>query len=80
MADRVKSSKQLKLVMGFADGDDRTLALDDPADNLTAATINSKATAFAAAVEGDKTAAAFTKFKSAKIVEQTTTYLDLTTA
>lgn len=80
MADVVKSRGTLQLVAEFADGDDRTISLDNPRVSLTASAINSAA-AFAKAnnlILGDKLAADFTRFKSAKKVETTTRYLDLT--
>ena len=82
MADKVKTVKELKLVAGFSDGDDRTLSFPNPADNLTKTQIT--ATAFVNAAKavllGDKTGADMTGWKSAKVFESTTTYLDLTTA
>jgi len=81
MADKVKRVRELKLVAGFSDGDDRTLSFPNPKNNLTRAQIT--ATAFVnaakAALLGDKTGADMTGWKSAKIFESTTTYLDLTT-
>ena len=39
MADIVKSSYILKIKLGFADGDTRTINLDNPRNDLTAAEI-----------------------------------------
>ena len=39
MDDTVKSSYILKIKLGFADGDTRTINLDNPRNNLTAAEI-----------------------------------------
>ena len=80
MADKTKTSKQLKLVAQFADGDDRTLAVDAPKSTLAKANIvNDEFIASAKAVLiGDKTGAEFTKWKSAKIHESETVYLDIT--
>lgn len=82
MADKVKSVRELKLVAGFEDGDDRTLAFPDPKDNLTKTQITAAAfvKAAKAALVGDKAGAGMTGWKSAKVFESTTTYLDLTTA
>lgn len=82
MADKVKHVRELKLVAGFADGDDRTLAFPDPKDNLTKTQITASSFVSAAkkALIGDKAGAQMTGWKSAKIFESTTTYLDLTTA
>ena len=74
MADKVKTVKQLKLVAQFADDDDRTISLDDPKSTLTGAQIKAVS---GSALIGDKAAAAFTKWKSAHILEQTVVYLDL---
>lgn len=86
MADRVKTTRELKLVAAFSDGDDRTLAIPNPKSGLTKNDITSGTdgtaltNAAAAVLIGDKTGADFTTWKSAKVVEQTTVYLDLTTA
>ena len=39
MADTVKSSYILKIKLGFADGDTRTINLDNPRNDLTAAEV-----------------------------------------
>ena len=82
MADKTKTSKELKLVASFSDGDDRTLSISKPKSTITKSDINATAfkNAAAAVLIGDKTGADFTTWKSAKVVEQTTVYLDLTTA
>ena len=80
MADVIKTRGVLQLVAEFTDGDDRTITLDDPSISLTASAINNVA-AFAKTnnlILGDKAAAGFTRFKSAKKVATTTRYLDLT--
>ena len=86
--DTTKYSNQLKLVAGFADGDDRTIILDDPKDGITKGDIVAEnpywngrdLTVLATKIlKGDKTGADFTEWKSAKVVEQTTVYLDLST-
>lgn len=79
MADVVKTRGILQLVAEFADGDDRTIALDNPKVDISAAAINAAA-AFAKQnnlILGDKLAADFTRFKSAKKVATTTRYFDL---
>ena len=80
MADVTKTKGILSLVAEFADGDDRTLTLDNPVTGLSAAAINGCASYAAACLVGDKDKATFTRFKSAKTVASTVTYLDLTTA
>lgn len=78
MADKVKTISQLKLVAGFVDGDDRTLALDNPRGGLSKADITALNEGALACIVGDKDGAAFKEWKSAKVFNQTTTYLDLT--
>ena len=78
MADTTKTSKQLKLVAGFVDGDDRTIAIDNPKDDITAEEI--QALPAESAIVGDKAGAAFKQWKSAAIVETTVTTLDLVSA
>lgn len=80
MADIVKTTKQLILVAGFADGDDRTISFDAPKNDITATQINNLKTNAATAIIGDKAGAAFTGWNSASIVERTVTTLDLASA
>lgn len=80
MADTIKSSNELKMVFGFYDNDTRTVTLDNPKPNLTAAAVKGVA-AFAKAnnpIIGDKGGASVVGVNSAEVVEKTTTYLDLT--
>ena len=76
--DTTKSTNQLKLVAGFIDGDDRTISLDNPRDSITAADISAMDSITAGVLFGDKAEAEFMRWKSAKTVETTTVYLDLT--
>lgn len=78
MADTIKTSKQLKLVAGFNDGDDRTISIDAPRSDITAEEI--QALPAESAIVGDKAGAAFKEWKSAAIVETTVTTLDLASA
>ena len=82
MADTIKSSSELKLVYGFYDSDDRTMTLQNPKSNLTAAQIKAVGTLAATTnpIIGDKAGAACVGIKSAKTLQKTVTYLDLTTA
>lgn len=80
MADIVKTTKQLILVAGFADGDDRTISFDDPKNDITATQINNLKTNAATAIIGDKAGATFTGWKDARVVERTVTTLDLASA
>lgn len=81
MADIVKSNTYLRMVGAFADGDDRTLTAVNPKVNIGAAEINSLAAYIAAndILLGDKNAAQFTRIKKAEVVQDSTTYFDLTT-
>lgn len=65
----------LKLLAGFADEDDRIITLPNPKSNLTKADIDAVGTKAANVLIGDKYGAAFTRFKSARIVEGTITTL-----
>lgn len=77
MADKVSTSRQLKLLMGFSDGDDRTLALDNPRANLTAAEIKAINSLMAGVIIGDKYGASFAELKDANIETTRTTVFDL---
>ena len=78
MADKTKTTKQLKLVAGFSDGDDRTISIDNPKASISAADINALKTDAIAVLQGDKTGATMTGWRDAKVVEATTVYLDIT--
>lgn len=80
MADRVTQNNELKLVLGFYDGDTRALSIDDPLNNVTATQIKAVGVTLknTAAVIGDKAGASFTGFVSAKKRKKKTTQLDLT--
>ena len=76
MADTMKTTRQLKLLAGFADEDDRTITIDDPKQNLTWADIEAfQAVSFV--LIGDKYGAAFTRYKEAKYVDTTLTTIDV---
>lgn len=74
-----KNIHQLKLVAAFADGDDRTIALDNPTAGLSAADIKGLDPNATLCLIGDKTGATFTGWKSAKVLEQTTRIVDVDT-
>ena len=79
MADVIKTRGTLQMVAEFADGDDRTLSVDNPRADVSASDINAVST-FAknnSILLGDKEGANFTRIKTAKKVAQTTRYLDL---
>ena len=88
MADKIVTTEQLVMVGEFKDGDDRTIALDnpkyDPEDDDELAQAATDINAIANTVKtkqlliGDKAGADFLRFKSAKIVHKTTITLDLT--
>lgn len=78
MADKTTSTNELKLVAGFADGDERTIRYPNPKSNITAAQINALNASASSVLIGDKYGAPFNMFLDAAIVEKTTTDLDLT--
>lgn len=80
MADITKTTKQLILVAGFADGDDRTISLDNPKSDITAEQINALKDRGIITIVGDKNRAKFTGWKDARLVESTVTTLDLASA
>lgn len=79
MADTIKSSSELKLESYYSDGDTRTLTVDNPKANITAADINAVATVAknTQAILGDKGGADFVRFNSAKKTTATRIELDL---
>ena len=80
MADKTTTTTTLNIIAGFADGDDRTINIDNPntAINLGDAVYNLGEYAKTnQIILGDKAASAFTEFKSAKLVTKTKTVLDL---
>ncbi|MBR4153350.1 MAG: hypothetical protein IKT98_10385 [Selenomonadaceae bacterium] len=82
MADKTKTTSTLVMVGEFADGDDRTLNQDNP-DTSSLASLTAGVCSLEAfckntqVIIGDKTGAAFKRFRSAKVVNKTTTLLDL---
>ena len=79
MADTVKQSYQLKLIAGFADGDERTISYDNPRPNITAEEIIALNSLAKGVLVGDKYGAEFSIFKDAGIVTATQVDLDLST-
>ena len=80
MADKIKTLRQLKLVASFVDGDTRTLIVKDPKLTLTEEDFAADTTltkAASKALVGDRHGAAFNRWKSAKLVEQTLKIFDL---
>ena len=86
MADITINKNVLKIVASFADDDDRTLTVDNPAASITAGDSISSAAIQDLSnfirqnqiIIGDKNSADFTRIKSAKVINGTTTYFDLT--
>ena len=80
MADKVTNTKTLQVVAEFADGDDRTINIDNPntALNLAAGVKDIESfTKEKQVILGDKASAAFTRVKLAQIVDKTVTKFDL---
>jgi len=77
MADTTKTTKQLKLVAGFEDGDERTITIENPKDNITAEQIKALNAKAAMVLVGDKYGAPFSIFKDAGIYLTTQVDLDL---
>lgn len=78
MADTITSKSTLQNVFEFADGDTRTVNIDDPNDNISASDVQAWA---AYAVEhqillGDKGGAALTGLKSSKKIDATATKMN----
>lgn len=83
MADIVKQKSTLSMVAEFTDGDDRTLTVDNPNTAINLAACVNSLGSYAKDNEiivGDKAGADFVRFRSAKITNSATTYLDLTVA
>ena len=86
MADVTVNKNTLKLVAAFADDDDRTFTVENPAasiaacDSVASAAIQDLSDFIRRnqIILGDKEQADFTRIKSAKIISGTTTYFDLT--
>ncbi|MBD3878233.1 MAG: DUF2922 domain-containing protein [Quinella sp. 1Q5] len=79
MADIITTKKVLQNVFTFADGDTRTVNIPNPKDNLTAEQVQAWAD-FAVQNQiliGDKTAAALTGIQSSKILDVTSTDVDI---
>ena len=77
MADVIKSNKQLKILAGFADEDDRTITIDNPKNNLTWNDIANFESTSENVLIGDKYSAKFSRFKEAYYLETQTTEVDL---
>ena len=77
--DTVTSSREGSLVVSFYDSDNRTIKIDNPRNDLTAADINAVVEVMKTTqpIIGDKTGASVVGAESFKILEKTTTQLDL---
>lgn len=79
MADIITTKSTLQNVFTFADNDTRTVNVDDPHDSITAADVQDWVD-FAVDKKiliGDKTGAALTGIKTAKVIDATATKLDI---
>lgn len=77
MADTIKTTNDLKILVGFVDEDDRTITINNPKSDLTWNDIASLESAAANVLIGDKYAAKFSRVKIAKYVDTTITTLDI---
>ena len=78
MADKSTTTREIKLVAGFVDGDERTLRFNNPKSTITAAQIEALNASASAVLIGDKYGAPFNMFLDAEIVDKVVTDLDLT--
>ena len=79
MADIVRQTSNLTLVLEFKDDDDRTISLDNPKASVTAANVLDVEDYFKTnnVFIGDKAGADFLRIKSAKTVSNISTIYDL---
>ena len=80
MPNQSITTRTLSMVAGFADGDDRTILIDNPNTAINLGNAVHSLGSYAQAnqvILGDKAGAAFTGFKTAKVVTKTKTILDL---
>lgn len=79
MADTIKSSNELKMVFGFYDGDTRTHTEENPRSDLGKTHIKELEDVMVTTqpVIGDKGGAQFVGINSAKVIEKTKIYVDL---
>ena len=79
MADKITSSNELKMVFSFYDNDTRTVSIENPRSDLTAADIKEVGTLAKNTnpIIGDKGGAHVVGISSAKVVEKTNIKLDL---
>lgn len=80
MSDSVSTTRELKIIAGFTDGDDRTITIVNPKNNITETQIKSLTTLCQQALVGDARQATFDKFLQAYYYNKTTTKFDLETS
>lgn len=80
MADTVTTTRELKIELGFADGDTRTIKLPNPITTITQEQLKQAATGVKNLFIGDKAGAAFTEFVKVDRVTTQTTTIDLKTS
>ena len=73
--DKITLSGELKFDLQFADGDNRTVTLKNPANGITLASVQSALAQHGSVFIGDKTGAAYSSFKDARTVAKTTRIL-----
>ncbi len=80
MADKTTTTTTLSVVAGFEDGDERTLNFDNPNTAINLGDAVHSLGSYAATnqiILGDKAGAAFTEFKTAKLITKQKIVFDL---
>ncbi|MDO4424548.1 MAG: hypothetical protein Q4D17_02125 [Planctomycetia bacterium] len=76
MADTVTSTQSFTVVAEFDDGDNRSVSIDNPRENITWADVETLKQYAANVLIGDKNGAKFSRFSSARITNRYTLTLD----
>lgn len=76
MADTTTTTRSLTVVAEFDDGDNRSISIDNPRNNITWANIETLRQYAANVLIGDKAGSNFSRFSSARITNRYTLTLD----
>lgn len=79
MADKITSTKELKMDLHFVDGDTRTLTIENPKTTVDKTAVKNLETTIKSSniLIGDKAGSDFYSIDTAKIVEKQTVNFDL---